>query len=229
MDILFYLLSVIYYIVLCFSELSFKTCNKRVDWSQFIPGVLETFIGVIIALIFQKIYEDIKENKEANKQKLRIKNELINILDDLTQIQENNIMVLNPIKMPIFQGLKNSAKLSLLERFVWYDEMLSVYNELSSYVSWCEFRLTHCKNENIDTTDNIIKKMEIDFLGKSHDDSQVCQYTICPICTNCKLENIKLKGSVKCLIAKVSVINGTDKNTFYGKIKRFMQGGGKRK
>lgn len=181
------------------------------DWSGFGPGIIETFIGVLFALIFQKIYEDLKETKEANEQKVKIGKELTQILGDLARIHESNIMVLNPIKMPIYQGLVNSTKISLLDRFIWYDELLSIYSDLSTYNAWCEFRLTNCTDDKVQEVDDIIKDIEDVFLGKKpEDDPNACLYNVCPVCSSCKSEKVKLKGSMNCLLAKVSITDKSD-------------------
>lgn len=180
-----------------------------IDWGGFFPGVIETFIGVLVALFFQKIYEDLKDMQEAKKQKVKIKKELIEIYEDLTQIQKNNIIALNPIKMPIFLGLVNSTKISLLDRYLWYDEMLSVYNDLSTYNSWCEFRLTSTNEENVKVADNIIKVMEEKFIGKKKEKGS-CQCNACTIYSTRESEKINLEGTINCLITKVGVTDKSD-------------------
>lgn len=180
------------------------------DWSGFFPGVIETFIGVLVALILQKIYEDWKDMQEAKKQKGKIKKELTEISKDLVHIQKNNMIVLNPIKMPIFSGLINSTKIALLDRYLWYEELLSVYNDLSTYNSWCEYRLTNSNEENVKVADNIIKLMEDKFIGKKSEENS-CQYSVCTMCSTCESEKNNLEGTVNCLLTKVSVTDKSDR------------------
>lgn len=181
------------------------------DWTGFWPSIIATFIGVFSALIAQKIYEDLKEAKEAKDAKNKIRAEVAQIAQNLASIKENDIWVLCPIKMPIYQGLINSAKISLLDRYVWYEELLSLYNELSTYNSWCEFRLTDCTEDKVDMVDGIIKDIEGGFLG---DDFESCvEKCSLPVCIHlgcCETDRMKLKGTINCLLAKVSSVDKSD-------------------
>jgi len=105
---------------------------------QFLVGFAATAIGVILALILERWYDQKKEVKEANDIKVKLLAELRSIRISMLDIHNQNgkTLLISPIKMPIFQGLTTSAKVSLLDRYFWYKDLLSLYKYLDTYNSW---------------------------------------------------------------------------------------------
>lgn len=137
----------------------------QLDWDNFILNIITTFLGVIFALILQRVYDKTNEKEEANNLKSKIEVEIKRIWQSLLDIEISNKMVIDPIKMPIYDGLISSTKISLLDRYEWYDDLIAFYDEIHTYNNWCNFRLKFCRNEDKKEVDNIIKSIENHFLG----------------------------------------------------------------
>ena len=109
---------------------------------SFLFSVLATTIGVILAFLVQRLYDDFKEKKEAKELKLKIKNELTGIKDYIKAIHTRgeDMLLLDPIKMPVFQGAIYSSKIVLLDRYEWYDDLLNLYKTLDIYNAWHDLK-----------------------------------------------------------------------------------------
>ncbi|MCL2173407.1 MAG: hypothetical protein FWB84_07215 [Candidatus Bathyarchaeota archaeon] len=82
-----------------------------IEWNQFIPSILATFVGVLAALLLQRFYEWWKETNEAKEIKKRARAELIRIKDELTDIAHNEeLLMLKPIKTPVYHNVINLTK-----------------------------------------------------------------------------------------------------------------------
>ncbi len=120
-----------------------------------------------------------KEVKEAAELKRNLYEELIKIKLTLEQITAEGVLLLqlNPISIPIFQGLMGSAKISLLSRYVWYNDLLYFYNDVNAYNDWSNYRTqlmgivdSNCssvdeKKQNMTMITELINEMNSDFLG----------------------------------------------------------------
>lgn len=113
-----------------------------VDWSQFWPSLIATFLGVIAAIFVQKKYEDWKEKREAEEFEKKIYSELTLISQRLKDISikiDNNLL-LYPLDFPVYKGLIASGKISLINRYSWYELFLEIYNNLEIYNAWHTYR-----------------------------------------------------------------------------------------
>lgn len=145
-----------------------------VDWSQFWPSIIATFVGVVAAIYVQKKYEDWKQNKEAKEMQQKIILELEEIKSTLKSVSKVSTekLVLSPISLPIYKGLVASAKISLFSRFAWYTEFCEVYNMLETYNSWHTFRTYVGINKNTDIL-ILLQMIEKVLLGDDEQEGQI--------------------------------------------------------
>jgi len=71
-----------------------------------------------------------------------------NIMLDIHKAKEIEFF-LSPIKMPIFQGFVNSTKISLLDKYSWYDDLLNLYKYLDTYNAWHDLKTNKSLINNI--------------------------------------------------------------------------------
>lgn len=95
--------------------------ESAVDWSQFGPSVLATVIGFCLAIVFQQFVYELLKNKILNN--IKAKNIVIDIKKELERIAEvlnslnNGIIYVDPIKIPVWEGILNTNEFELLLRF----------------------------------------------------------------------------------------------------------------
>ncbi len=195
---------------------------------QFLVNFAATTIGVILALLLGRWYDKFKEGEEAESIKAKILIELKSIKSTMLGIQNGTrAFLLAPIKMPIYQGYRNSSKISLLDRYVWYNELLNLYKYLDTYNSWQDIKTERMalgiSNPILDQ-DTLLSKidkslMDLEKIVLGEEDS----HSMGVDCNLCNLEycdNADKKGLINCLIAKLSVADKTDLVKSKKKVKR---------
>lgn len=129
-------------------------CNVYIDllneiassnWSQFIPSIIATFIGFVLAILGMWIYDSIKNYFERKNLRKDIRNELIKIQEVLKIIEKedniakgNNskILRINPLKCYIWESTISTNKVSLLNKLPCYSELLSIYDTINDFNQW---------------------------------------------------------------------------------------------
>ena len=197
---------------------------------EFLVNFAATVIGVFLALLLQKRYERSKETKEAENIKEQLKDELKNIKKMIidTHKREDELL-LSPIKMPVFQGYVNSTKISLLDRYTWYNDLLNLYKYLDTYNDWHNLKTDKTFNNstekndksNIDSSLLTIEKISIGLKNiaeaKLSDEerivvnSETCSLSTCVLKKKCELTPM-VNGSIDCMIAKLSIKDKSDFN-----------------
>lgn len=91
------------------------------DWSQFVPSIIATVIGFLLAILFQQVIYEIIKSKFLNRRRAEelikdIKKELDKIYFELSKLDRNSAYV-NPLKTPVWDGILNTNELALLERY----------------------------------------------------------------------------------------------------------------
>lgn len=154
---------------------------KNSDWSQFVPSVLATLIGFILAIVFQQyLYEKIKDFILNRR---RIKSQIRKLKDELTKEVMNlcldiESLYIDPIKTPVWDGVLNTNEIRLLGDYFKSKEkkltsrfgqpngkpldicenLFIVYGLISEYNKWwnlySEQCATGCKE---DVLSNIVK------------------------------------------------------------------------
>lgn len=120
-----------------------EICNC--DWSGFIPTMIATFVGFILAIVGTWIYDSIKEKDERKSLVIDLKNELWKIRADLNSIFEedqcaetanNKILRINPLKCYIWNAALSTGKITLLDKKNWYSDLLKIYNIITDFNEW---------------------------------------------------------------------------------------------
>ena len=115
-------------------------CN--IDWSQFIPTMIATFVGFLLAQMGMRLYNRAK-NRSARRDLISsfiselelIRNKLIAMSD----AKFENMMI-HPIKMSVWESSINSNKLILLQSYAWYKDLYLCYSGLKDYNEWHNIR-----------------------------------------------------------------------------------------
>lgn len=110
------------------------------DWSQFIPSMIATFVGFVLALLGQAIYEHCKERSSAKSCVSSIRDELesiYNILKDIDTTDPNNIL-----RTPVWDGIVDSYKINMLgmkgKTEGWYLHLFEKYNLIREFNKWSD-------------------------------------------------------------------------------------------
>ncbi len=95
------------------------------DWAQFIPSLIATIVGFLLALLFQQIlYNAITGRKKAKAQIIKIKNELSDIVREITLIideeteNQTTLAYIDPIKTPVWDAVLNTNELQLISDYL---------------------------------------------------------------------------------------------------------------
>ncbi len=192
------------------------------DWSQFWPSIIATLIGFSAPFVIQGVINRISDKIEAKDIATKLHNELKIISTKLNKITEerglnNNPSYLNPIATPIYKGLINSTKISLLNRYVWYDMLLTIYDRLELYNDWHNF-LTNNEDTNLNVG-AYLKAIEDDLLiGEStiktdYEPIRIQEENIlvCGLCKDCQKNTSH--GALVCLIKQLELTTGKGLNS----------------
>ena len=112
------------------------------DWSQFLPDLIATFIGFLLALVGElwlENYFDRKRNKKnANSLLIRLNDELNDAINLLGNIKQNTLNQ-NPIKTLVWDEAINSGLVSILDTDIRIP-LYSIYKEIDEFNSWCNIK-----------------------------------------------------------------------------------------
>jgi hypothetical protein len=103
-----------------------------IDWSQFVPAIIATFLGFGLALFGQWLWEKLKNNGDLKKLKQRIKTELEQVRKTLISVSGINI---EPLKIPTWRACISTGDLKILKGNIQRD-LFFVYNTIAEYNSW---------------------------------------------------------------------------------------------
>ena len=103
-----------------------------IDWSQFVPAIIATFLGFGLALFGQWLWEKIKDNKDSKKIKLRIENELEQILAALNTISGIDV---EPLNNPTWKACIYSGEIKILDGDL-QKNLFQIYNTIAEYNAW---------------------------------------------------------------------------------------------
>lgn len=128
-----------------------------VDWSQFLPTLLATCIGCMIAILLTTCYDKHKRKHEVDEALNRISAELENIKRELFSISNEKepelCFYLSPLHTPSYTSLVYSNKLGLILNLDWIqklrfsdnqnDSFLLLYEYIEEYNIWQNWRTTN--------------------------------------------------------------------------------------
>ena len=123
-------------------------------------NVLATTIGVALAFLLSKWNESRQEAREAENLKNKIKAELEAIYESICIIhKDRDMLLLAPIKMPVYHGAVNSLKIVLLSKYDWYEDLLRLYETLETYNAWHELKTNKTLDNDFENRLPKIKNM----------------------------------------------------------------------
>ncbi len=107
------------------------------DWSDFGSSLLATFIGVLLALAGERLYDCYKDWREGVNLIKMFQRELSTTKDIIEKVNSaTNMTWINPIKVPIWESVINTNRISLLSSHMWYSDLLSLYDDIKDYNEW---------------------------------------------------------------------------------------------
>lgn len=115
------------------------------SWDQFIPSIIATFIGFILALIgnywLETWLEKRKNKKEIKKLFERLKHELSNLKLVLSGLNKYNLEK-NPLETPVWNEAINVGLISLIEAD-FRKKLFTVYKKINELNSWYEIKTNY--------------------------------------------------------------------------------------
>lgn len=104
---------------------------------QFLVSLAATTTGVFLAIIAQKRRERSIKNKEAMEIKEKIKVEITEAINTIKDIStRESELFLSPIKTPVFKAYVNSTKITILDKYQWYNNLLVLYKYIDDLNLW---------------------------------------------------------------------------------------------
>ncbi len=104
------------------------------DWSQFIPSMIATFTGFILALFGQWCAGKLQGFFQLKNLKIRIKQELEIIKNQLINYNETNLDV-QPFKTPTWDEAISAGQISILSADLRV-KLFNVYSLIQEFNSW---------------------------------------------------------------------------------------------
>lgn len=117
------------------NEMANEAASKSlvvIDWSQFVPAIISTFLGFALALIGQWGWEYYKDCNNAKQLIKQLASELIRIKNELEIISGISV---EPFKLPIWNICISTGNLKLLNSEM-QAELSHVYSIIKEFNSW---------------------------------------------------------------------------------------------
>jgi len=112
-----------------------------IDWSQFLPDLIATFIGFLLALSGERMYDKYKDWRESKEIAKLFIAELENMSTIVVRTANTSDKSwINPIKTPTWDSAVSSKSIALLARFSWYNKLFELYDAIKDYNSWHNLR-----------------------------------------------------------------------------------------
>ena len=181
-----------------------------IEWNQFIPSVIATLLGFGLALIAQRLYDEMKYNVARRKMIDSFISEIESTLETIKTINFN-LMLSNPIKIPVWKSAISSNKIVLLLDEEWYHVLFLCYNRLEDYNEWHNIRtrlILEKNNEKADLIAEILKDQ-----GKKKENSTASDHLYTALLgLHKRLTEPKKKRSLICLLGFLVKMNQKKKN-----------------
>lgn len=147
----------------------------NMDWKQFIPSLIATFVGIVVPFLIQAKVEKRHKNSDALQRLEKIKTELSKIASQIIELNNNHVH-LDPIKTPVWDGLVNTNEMLLIadlqkkkkgreENDDWYNMIYSLYGIIAEYNEWwnlyTEKLFLHNQGVTLEPILNQLKKLKI--------------------------------------------------------------------
>lgn len=137
-----------------------------VDWSQFLPSMIATFVGFVLALLGQWLFLFFVKTNNSHELIEHIVEELTNIKIDLEKFSCNSLDI-QPLKTPVWNAVINAGQVALLDTKM-REQLFSVYNAVQEFNSWCLVQTNYYfENERFNTLlTTELKKLKEEMLLK---------------------------------------------------------------
>jgi len=128
-----------------------------------------TVFGVFFGIAIQKMRENNKNRHEAKKMKENLRKELVKVRTTMINAHNNlkeneNMIFLSPIKIPVFQGFINTTRIALLREESWYYDLLDLYEDFEAYNSWHNIRGEKTREHDLQVKETLLE-IERNVLG----------------------------------------------------------------
>ena len=115
--------------------------NLAVDWSQFWPSMIATFVGFLLALIGQFAFEKVKSFVDSRDLLKRLKTELKDIKTILDKYNPLEIER-QPLKTLVWDEAINAGQVSLLNAKK-REALFKIYKQIQEFNSWSEIQTNY--------------------------------------------------------------------------------------
>ena len=109
------------------------------DWRQFIPSLIATIVGIFGPFWIQSRLEKANKKKSALSLLEQIRDELNETFNTINGLEDNKRYI-EPVKTPVWDGVKNTNEISLLTAIksseVWYKKIFSIYGGIDEFNKW---------------------------------------------------------------------------------------------
>jgi hypothetical protein len=107
----------------------------KVDWSQFWPSMIATFVGFALALLGQWIFETLKDRSDAKKLGKKLFSEIKLIKVALDSLPIGKTILKDPLKTPIRDSAVAGGIISKLNHDL-RKKFLDMYDVIDEFNSW---------------------------------------------------------------------------------------------
>lgn len=119
-------------------DVIFEVFSTSVDWTQFWPSMVATFVGFVLALLGQFLFERIKSFGNSKQLLKRLEGELRDTETTLESLTSTEIET-QPLKTLVWDEATNSGQFSLLKAKK-RTELFKIYKQIQEFNSWFEIQ-----------------------------------------------------------------------------------------
>lgn len=111
------------------------------DWSQFVPGLISTFVAFLLGILGSYLYGYGVRKKESKKVIIELANEFTELASEL-EVFSNSFYYVKPLKVPFWDNLVSANEISLVKEGIRKDEtlfkeILLVQALIVEFNEWC--------------------------------------------------------------------------------------------
>ena len=192
----------------------------NMDWKQFIPSLIATFVGIFVPFFIQARVEKTHKLSEAVQRIEKIIAELSGIADKIIKLNYEQIH-LYPIKTPVWDGLLNTNEMLLISNMQnkkkrkknknnveenqehdWYNMIYKIYGIIDEYNKWwnlyTEKLFLHDKDVVLEPILTQLKKLKMILCFNSFSDRNMRLAALNEI--NCQEADFKEEESIGYLL-----------------------------
>jgi len=139
------IMAIVAIVVYTIVEIIISIKKGKVDWAQFIPSLLATAVGFLLALVgefvFEKIHENSKNKREVTEFLERIKSELV-LLKKILSLIDSSTLEKEPLKTPVWEEAINIGYVAILPSVI-RESLFKLYKQIREFNSWFEIKTNY--------------------------------------------------------------------------------------